>query len=42
MLPLEFNRTAWEEQADGSADAFKRLAFIDPEEGEALRGVKGP
>ena len=30
------------QQADGSANAVKRLVFVDPEEGKALGGVKGP
>ena len=31
---------AWEEQADGPADAVRHLVAIDPEGGKALGGME--
>ena len=42
MLPGEVGRTAWEERADGPADAVGRLFGADPEEGKALGGLEEP
>ena len=42
MLPGEVVRTAWEERADGPANAIEWLIGADPEGGKALGGLDEP